>query len=109
MTLFKVETYVIKPEKLDEYRTIMKKWVSYIKKNEEKCKELKSWKLFSQMTGDTSGGYVEMSEFESLADFEKFMHRIFHGNDKLIAMIVSGFTTCVLSGTYSMNIWNSVM
>ena len=109
MALFKVETHVIKLEKQEEYRAIMKKWIVYIRENKEKCKELKSWKLFSQMTGGNSGGYVEMGEFESLADYETFMHRIFHGNDKLITMIVSGFTTCVLPGTYSMNIWNSVM
>jgi hypothetical protein len=30
------------------------------------------------MIGGNSGGYVEMGEFESLADFEKFMHRTFH-------------------------------
>lgn len=107
--VFKVEMYVIKSEKREEYRAIMKKWAVYIKKNEEKCKELKSWRLFSQMTGDNSGEYVEMAEFDSLADYEKFMRRIFHGNDKFIAAIVSGFTTCVVPGTYSMNIWNSVM
>jgi len=109
MAVFKVEAYVVKPEKLEEYRAIMKKWVAYVKKNEGKCKELKSWKLFSQMTGSNSGGYVEMGEFESLADYETFMHRIFHGNDKLITAIVSGFTACVVPGTYSVNIWNSVM
>jgi len=78
MTIFRVETYVIKPEKQEEYMAIMKKWVAYIKKNKEKCQELKSWRLFSQMIGGNSVGYVEMGEFESLADFEKFMHRTFH-------------------------------
>jgi hypothetical protein len=109
MAVFKVEAYVAKPEKHEEYMAIMKKWAAYIRKNKEKCKELKSWNLLSQMTGGNSGGYVEMSEFESLADYEEFMHRVFHGNDKLITAIVSGFTVCVVPGTYSMNIWNSVM
>jgi YesN/AraC family two-component response regulator len=109
MTIFRVETYVIKPEKQEEYMAIMKKWVAYIKKNKEKCQELKSWRLFSQMIGGNSGGYVEMGEFESLADFEKFMHRTFHGRKESITTIVSGFTNCVVPGTYSVNIWNSVM
>ena len=61
------------------------------------------------MIGGNSGGYVEMSEFESLADFEKFMNRTFHGQKELITTIVSGFTTCVVPGTYSVNIWSSVM
>jgi hypothetical protein len=47
MTVFKVETYVVKPEKHKEYLTLVKEWVAYIE-NKEKCKELKSWKLFSQ-------------------------------------------------------------
>jgi hypothetical protein len=109
MTVFRVETYVIKPEKQEEYMAIMKKWVVYIKKNKEKCKELKSWRLFSQMIGGNSGGYVEMGEFESLADFENFMTRTFHGQEELVTAIVSEFTTCVVPGTYSVNIWNSVM
>jgi hypothetical protein len=94
MTVFRVETYAIKPEKREEYLAIMKKWVAYIKKNKEECKELKSWRLFSQMIGGNSGGYVEMGEFESLADFEKFMKRTFHGQKELITTIVSRFTTC---------------
>lgn len=109
MTVFRVETYVIKPEKQEKYMAIMKKWAAYIKKNKEKCKELKSWKLFSQMFGGNSGGYVEMGEFESLADSEKFMKRVFHGHDDLITTIVSEFTTCVVPGTYSVNMWNSVI
>jgi hypothetical protein len=50
-----------------------------------------------------------MSEFESLADFEKFMHRTFHGQEGFTKKIMSELTACVLPGTYSMNIWNSVM
>jgi hypothetical protein len=61
------------------------------------------------MIGGNEGGYVEMGEFDSLADFEKFMHRTFHGEDALITTIVSEFTTCVVPGTYSVNIWNSIM
>jgi len=40
MAIFKVETYVIKPEKQEEYMAVVKKWAAYIK-NKEKCKELK--------------------------------------------------------------------
>jgi YesN/AraC family two-component response regulator len=109
MTVFHVETYVIKPEKHEEYMAIMKKWSAYIKKNKKKCKELKSWRLFSQTIGGNSGGYVEMGEYDSLADFEKFMHRTFHGNEETIKKIVSGFTNCIVPGTYSTKIWNSVM
>ncbi len=33
MTVFRVEKYVVKPEKHEEYIAIMKKWADYIKKN----------------------------------------------------------------------------
>src|SRR3990170_7192714 len=103
MTVFEVGTYVIKPEKREEYMAIIKKWAAYIKKNREKCKELKSWKLFAQMLGGNSGGYVEMGEFESLADFEKFINRI-EQDKELNTTIMSGFMNCIVPGTYSMNI-----
>jgi hypothetical protein len=109
MTIFKVETYIVKPEKQQEHTTIMKKWGAYTRKNKEKCKELKSWKLLSQMIGNNAGGYIEISEFDSLAQLEKFMSRVFHGSDEFIETIVSEFTACVVPGTYSVYIWNSVM
>lgn len=108
MTIFKVETYVIKPEKGEEYHAIIKKWTAYIKKNKEKCKELKSWKLFSQMIGDNIGSYIEMWELESLADYEKLMNRIMQ--DKEFRAMSSPFSKdCLVPATYSVSIWNSVI
>lgn len=109
MTVFRVEKYVVKPEKQEEYVAIMKKWADYIEKNKEKCKELRSWKLFSQAIGGNVGEYIEMWELESLADYEKFMHRVFHGQDESVTKIVSRFTTCTVPGTISVSIWNSVI
>ncbi|HVP17033.1 MAG TPA: hypothetical protein VMT42_06675 [candidate division Zixibacteria bacterium] len=105
MTIFKVETYIIKPEKQEEYMALVKKWTAYMK-NKEKCKELKSWKLFSQMIGGTTGAYFEMGEFENLADFEKLMDRI--EKDKEFQTIMSSWNSSVVLGTYSISIWKSV-
>jgi hypothetical protein len=105
MTVFKVETYVVKPEKQEEYMALVKKWVVYIK-NKEKCKELKSWKLFSQTILGTTGLYIEMGEFESLADYEKLMNRI--ARDKEFQTTFSSFYDCVVPATDSINIWTSV-
>jgi hypothetical protein len=105
MTVFKVETYVVKPEKQEEYMALVGKWVRYIK-NKEKCKELKSWKLFSQTIVGTSGLYMEMGEFESLADYEKMMNRIMQ--DKELQTIFSSFYDCVVPATDTISIWNAV-
>jgi hypothetical protein len=108
MTIFKVETYVIKPEKGEEYHTIVKKWSAYMKKNKEKCKELKSWRLFSQTIGDNIGAYIEMWEIESLADYEKLMNRIMR-DEEFLTLSRPFFRDCLVPGTYSVSIWNSVM
>jgi len=87
MTVFRVEKHVVKPEKHEEYVAIMRKWADYIQKNKEKCKELRSWKLFSQAIGGNVGEYIEMWELESLADYEKFMLRVFHGQTREVFLL----------------------
>jgi len=109
MSIFRVEKYVVKPEKQAEYLATMKKWASYVKKNRDKRRELRSWRLFSQTIGDNVGEYTEMWELESLVDYEKFMHGVFHGQDDSVRKIVSRFTTCIVPGTYSVSIWNSII
>ena len=68
MTIFRIEKYIVRPEKHEEYVAIMKKWADYVTKNKEKYKELRSWKLFSQTIGGNVGEYIEMWKLESSAD-----------------------------------------
>ncbi len=37
---------------------------------------VKSYKMFAQMFGGNSGGYVEMWKFENIADLEKFFNKV---------------------------------
>jgi hypothetical protein len=107
MTIFRVERYVVKPEKSGEYHAIIKRFTAYIKKNKEKCKELKSWKLFSQMLGNNVGEFMEMWELDSLADYEKLMNRIMQ--DKEFQTVASEFyKDCLMPATYSVNIWSQL-
>jgi len=103
MTIFMVETYVIKPEKQEEFMSLLKKWYAETKKNEAKYKELKSYKIDAQMFGGNRLGYFEMWEFESLADLEKLLNRI--NQDKEFLKVVSDFTSCIVPDTWSINIW----
>jgi len=96
MAAFKVETYVIKPEKQEEHMALVKKFVALKEKNPQKSKELKSWKLFAQkFGGNNCGGYVEMSEFENLADVEKFSNRMMQDKE-FMTTIVSSFISCTV-------------
>ena len=75
MTVFIVETYVVKPGKEGELVSLLQRIAEYKKENPEKFKEMKSKKIFSRMFGGISGGFIEMNEFESMADAEKYMAR----------------------------------
>jgi len=105
LTIFKVEKYLIKPEKQEEYMAMVKKWEAYIKKNKETmCRELKSWRLLSDTN---TSAFVEMGEFESLADFEKIMDRIEHDKE-FLTEIMSPWMSSMVPGSYSMNMWKPV-
>ena len=106
MTFFVVETYIIKPDKLGENLARYKKWEAWWKNHPEVCKEVKSNKLFSHLLGGNFGGYVEMTEFENLADVEKFYNKFMKSD--FMTTIYPEFLSHIVPGTYSMNIWNSV-
>jgi hypothetical protein len=109
MTVFLVETYVIKPEKQTEFTAYKKKWKKFFAYREghlARFKEVKSHKMFSQMLGGNFGGYVEMWEFESLADCEKFFNRIMKSD--YMTKLAPEFASLEVPATRSMNIWNSV-
>ena len=102
MTIFVVETYVIKPEKQAEFTAYKKKWKKFFVKW---LKELKSCKMFAQMFGGNYGGYVEMWEFENLADCEKFFNRIMQS--EYPTKLQPEFMALIVPATYSMSVWTS--
>lgn len=106
MTIFMVETYIVKPDKLGMFPAFIKKFETWMKKHPELFKEVKSYKIFSHMLGGNMGGYVEMTEFENLADFEKFFAKIM--KSEFMVTLYPEFTNLVVAGTDSMSIWNSV-
>lgn len=106
MTVFMVETYVIKPEKEAEFKAMLKKFFAYKEKHPQLFKEVKSYKIFSHLLGGKWGGYVEMSEFDNLADFEKWINRLMQSD--FMTTIYSGFMALVVPATDSISIWNPV-
>jgi len=108
MTIMMVDSYVVKPDKLAEFPALLKKLETFIKKRPDLFKEAKSHKFFSHMLGGTWGGYVEMYEFENLADFEKCFNRVMQDKD-FITAIYSEFQKFQLPGTESVSIWNQAM
>jgi hypothetical protein len=75
MTVFMVATYLVKPEKRQEFMSFWQRFLKYVKDNPETFKEVKSLKLFTQMYGGTYGGYVEMWEFDKLTELAKHFEK----------------------------------
>jgi hypothetical protein len=107
MTVFVVETYIVKPDKLGEYTELAKKYVEWTRKRADLFKEVKSWRLFAHMFGGTSGGYVEMWEFMNLIDYEKVMSRLMQDRE-FITEFYSKVMAMMVPGTYSTSVWNPV-
>jgi len=107
MTVFLVETYVVKPDKLGEFTEFYKKSKTWMKKHPELFKEMKSHKLFSHMVGGKWGGFVEMLEAKSLAHIEKVLSGAIQDKEYK-TKILPEFIALIVPGTHSVEIWDSV-
>jgi len=72
MNIVNVSTYVIKYEKQTEFQALMKKFLKFKKANPKIFEGVKSFRLFQQEYGGVVGSYVEMWEFKSKEEMEKF-------------------------------------
>ena len=106
MTIFMVEKYTIKPDKLGEFNTVYKKFEAFLKKRKALFKEVKSHKMFSRLIGGHWGEYVEMTEVENFADFEKLMSRVMQDKEYL-TKIYPEMMALIVPGTHSLEVWNS--
>lgn len=69
--------YVVKAEKLSEFDSGLNEFLKCKETHQDLFKGLRSRKLLRQEYGAISGLYIEMWEFDSLADMETNMARIF--------------------------------
>jgi len=106
MTIFVVETYVVKPGKQRELISLLQRMREYKEKNPEGFKEMKSKRIFSQMFGGVSGGYVELNEFDSVADAEKYIART--DKDEGYMKLLQEALQLVVPATYSLNVWKAL-
>ena len=107
MSIFIVDTYVVKPEKQEEFTSFIQRFLKYRKENPKKFKEWKSWKIFRQGFGDISGAYVEMMEFENMADAEEWGTRM--RKDEVMMKIREAFMLLIDPTTHSMKLWHTIM
>jgi hypothetical protein len=107
MTIFMVETFVVKLDKLGEFMAFHKKFKAWMEKRLDEYKEVKSHKVFSHMLGGNWGGHVVMWEVENLAGLEKFWGRSMQDKEWLTEFRPQ-LMALIVPGTYSINIWSPV-
>jgi hypothetical protein len=106
MSILLVETYVVKAEKIAEFTPLLNEFLKYKKDHAQLFDGVKSWKLYKQDYGQVSGLYIEMWEYENLAEMEKINKRIFE--DEGMKGISEKFHQLVEPATFSANIWSPV-
>ena len=106
MTIFMVETYVVKPDKQQEFMEFAKKYIEWKEKHPALFKEVKSYKMFAQMLGGNFGGFVEMWEFEDLANGEKCMNRMMQDKEFMTKLYLE-YVNLIVPATHLISIWNS--
>ena len=107
MSIFVVETYLVASEKREKFKLLMQRLLEYKKENPKLFEEVRSLKLFAQMFGGIAGSYIEMWEFDSMADLEKCWKR--EDKDAGFMRIHQEFLQLIDPTTFSMKIWNSIM
>lgn len=107
MTVFLVSTWVVKLDKASEYMAFSKKYLTWMKERPDLFKEVKSYKVFSNMLGGNYSGGVEMIEFESLSDLEKWLNR-YTSDKEHMTKIWPEFAPLVVPETFSSSVWASV-
>jgi hypothetical protein len=107
MNVVSVSTYVIKYEKQTEFQALIKQFLKFKKANPKAFEGVKSFRLFQQEYGGVYGSYVEMWEFKSKEDMEKFNARMM--KNKEMKKIDTEFQKMVDHTTLTASTWNTVV
>ena len=106
MNVVSVSTYVVKYEKRTEFQALMKRFLKFKKANPKAFEGVKSFRLFQQECGGVYGTYVEMWEFKSKEEMEKFNARMM--KNKEMKEIDTEFQKMVDHTTLTTSIWNTI-
>ena len=106
MSIIVAETYVARREKAMEFTALLDEFLKFKKAHRQLFKGVKSWKLYKQNYGQPAGMYVEMWEYENLAQLEAADKRIF--SDEGMKKINAAFHKLVVPATFSAAIWSEV-
>lgn len=107
MSIFLVETYVVRAEKKVEFTPWLHEFLKYKEDHAQLFDGVKSYKFYKQDIGQPRGLHIEVREYESLARMEEIDGRIFA--DEGMKRIIAEFHQLVEPATFSNVIWSQVV
>jgi hypothetical protein len=106
MTILVFERWMVKPEKQEEHTQLIQIYRKFIKDNPEIWKNVRSIREYTQMFGGTSGMYIWLLEFDSLADYEKVESHML--TDEEGAKLHQEWYALIDPTTVSVEIWRAL-
>jgi len=106
MTIWMVQTYVVKPENQADLEVLLRNINKMMKDKPEKFKGLQSYKTFTHKVGSI-GTYVEMYEFPDMGVFEKWYDGAFI--DKDILKLYEDWMSQIVPESYTMHLWSPII
>ena len=106
MNVIYVSTYMVKYEKQAEFQAFIKRFLKFKRANPKVFEGVKSFRLFQQEYGGVVGSYVEMWEFRSKEEQEKFL--MGYMKHKELKEIDTEFQEMIDHSTLTASIWNTV-
>ncbi len=107
VSVFLVVKYVVKPERQAEFMPCMQRIIKYVQDNPAKFKEWKSFKLFSKMSWDIVGEYMELWGFDNVGDLEKCRKRL--AKDKGWQKLMQEIAQHMDPATFQMTTWENII
>jgi L-rhamnose mutarotase len=106
MSVFYVETYVVKAEKRKEYKLLLARLLKHKKNHPKLFKGVKSYKIYQQEFGTPAGMFIVIWEYENWNDIQTANNRIH--KDKEIQKIHKAFHRLIEPATFTGNIWHPI-
>jgi hypothetical protein len=106
MSVLAVYTYTVKAERYNDQFAFIEKVKDFAKRRPELFKGVKSYRFFSKLAGGKFGDFVEMLEYENLAEFEKGYVEGMQDKEYL-ETIYPDIVALTIPGTFGLELWNS--
>jgi hypothetical protein len=101
MTVFVVESYLVKPDKIEQNNTLLQKLAKLLKEKPTKFNMVKSYKTFSDTFG-TWGYSLEFWEMNDFSDWNKIFEMMMQ--DSELKKFPEEFFSIIIPGTHQLHV-----